>query len=89
MFLAAFHQIVENWGWRKWCEPFVWIGMNPITVYLAINFMDFEELVQRVVGGPVKEAFGSAGPLVIAVSVVIVMFAFVRFLYKRQIFLRL
>ena len=89
IFLAAFHQVVEVWGWRKWCMPFVWIGMNPITIYLAINFVDFEDLVQRVVGGPVKEAFGSAGPLVIAVSVVLVMFAFVRFLYKRQIFLRL
>ena len=89
LFLAAFYQIVEVWGWRKWCVPFVWIGMNPITIYLVFNLVQFDELAERLIGGPVKQALGSWGPLAINFLVVGMMFAFVRFLYKRQIFLRL
>ena len=89
LFLAAFYQIVEVWGWRKWCVPFVWIGMNPITIYLVFNLVQFDEFGERLIGGPVKQVLGSWGPLAINFLVVGMMFAFVRFLYKRQIFLRL
>ncbi len=89
LFLAAFYQIVEVWGWRKWCIPFIWIGMNPITIYLVFNLVQFDELAERLIGGPVKQALGSGGVLAINILVVAMMFAFVRFLYKRQIFLRL
>jgi len=86
--LAAFYQIIEIWGWRKWCMPFVWIGMNPITIYLAFNLVHFDDLAERLVGGPVKELLGGWGPLATTVLVMAMMFAFVRFLYQRQIFLR-
>ncbi len=89
LFLAAFYQIVEIWQWRRWCTPFIWIGMNPITIYLVAHFVKFEDLANLVIGGPVKQAFGVWGSLLEAVVVVLLMFAFVRFLYKRKIFLRL
>ena len=89
LFLAAFYQIVEIWGWRKWCVPFVWIGMNPITIYLTLNLVPFEDFAQRILGGPVRRALVPWGDLAISVLVVAMMLAFVRFLYKRQIFLRL
>jgi predicted acyltransferase len=89
LLLAIFYQIVEIWGWRKWCIPFVWIGMNPITIYLIFNIVPFDELAERLLGGPVKHALGAGGLLVVNLLVVAMMFAFVRFLYKRQIFLRL
>jgi predicted acyltransferase len=87
--MAAFYQMIEIWGWRKWCVPFVWIGMNPITIYLVFNLVAFDEFADRILGGPVKAALGGWGLLAINVLVVAMMFAFVRFLYKRQIFLRL
>jgi len=89
LFLAAFYLVVEIWGWRKWCVPFVWIGMNPITIYLVFNLAPFDEFAERLLGGPIKQALGSGGVLAVNVLVVAMMFAFVRFLYKRQIFLRL
>jgi predicted acyltransferase len=87
--LAAFFQMIEIWGWRKWCMPFVWIGMNPITIYLLFNLVEFNEFAERIVGGPVKEALGVCGALPMTILVVALMFSIVRFLYKRQIFLRL
>jgi predicted acyltransferase len=89
LFLGAFYQIVEIWQCRKWCTPFVWIGMNPITIYLAFHLVKFDDFAERVVGGPVQKALGTWGNLLVAVVVVAMMFAFVRFLYQRKLFLRL
>jgi predicted acyltransferase len=89
LFLAAFYQMVEIWGWRKWCAPFVWIGTNAITIYMVFHLLEVARYAELVVGGPIKAAFGRAGDLLVAVVVMIMMFAFVRFLYTRKIFLRL
>jgi predicted acyltransferase len=89
LFLAAFYQMIEIWQWRKWCIPFVWIGMNPITIYLAFHLLDFRDYAKLVVGGPVRGAFGDWGDMVMAVVVVAMSFGLVRFLYNRKIFLRL
>jgi len=89
LFLAAFYQMVEVWQWRKWCTPFVWIGMNPITIYLAFHLIKFPDYAKLVVGGPVKDAFGAWGDMVMALAVVALSLGLVRFLYQRKIFLRL
>jgi predicted acyltransferase len=89
LFLAAFYQMIEIWQWRKWCTPFLWIGMNPITIYLASGLLPMEDLAKLVVGGPVNAALGLWGDLVVAIAVVAMMLTFARFLYQRKIFLRL
>jgi predicted acyltransferase len=88
LLLAAFYQAVEIQGWRKWCVPFVWIGMNPITIYLAFHLINFSAFAQLVVGGPVQEFLGPWGAMAQAVVVVGMVLALVRFLYQRKIFLR-
>ena len=89
LLLAAFHQMIEIWQWRKWCVPFLWIGMNPITIYLACGLLPIGDLAGLIVGGPVQAAVGPWGDFVLALTAVAMMFAFVRFLYQRKIFLRL
>ena len=89
VFLATFFQLIEIWQWRRWCEPFLWIGMNPITIYLAFNLAPFDEFAQRIAGGPVEHGLGAWGHLAVSLVVVALVFAFTRFLYRRKIFLRL
>jgi len=48
--LGAFHQIIEVRNLRAWASPFIWIGLNPITIYLAAQLMDFHHLADRFVG---------------------------------------
>jgi predicted acyltransferase len=88
IFLAVFYQLIDIWNWRKWCTPFVWIGMNPITIYLIFHLLEPGGLVKRVVGGPIAAAFGDWGDLLIASVTVALMFALMRFLYQRKLFLR-
>ncbi len=97
MLLGVFYWIVDVKQWRAWCQPFVWIGMNPLTIYLTSNFLGglgFEKLARRLAGGPVKNFFDSHvaagfGDLVIAAITVALFVWFARFLYQRKIFLRL
>ncbi len=89
LFFAAFHQLIEIWKVQKWAQPFVWIGMNPITIYLAFNVMDFPKLAERLVGGPIKTGFGNYGELLVTLVVLAMSFLLVRLLYQRKIFLRL
>src|SRR5438874_7498117 len=47
MLLGFFYLVVDVWKFQKWCQPFVWIGMNSITIYLANNIISFERLGLR------------------------------------------
>jgi len=93
--LGVFYLIVDVWQARAWCQPFVWMGMNSITIYLAGNILsDFRGLAARFAGGDVKMFFDSAvakgfGDLVISIVGLVLAFWVVHFLYKRKIFLRL
>jgi len=87
--LGAFYHVVDIWGWRLWCQPFVWIGANALTIYLVARFINFGRLAERIAGGPIKLSLGRVGDLVVALLAVLLLFGFARFLYKRQIFLRL
>jgi predicted acyltransferase len=93
--LGVFYLIVDVWQTRAWCQPFVWMGMNSITIYLASNILGgFRRLAARFAGGDVKMFFDNAvakgfGDMVISIVGLLLAFWVVHFLYKRKIFLRL
>ena len=94
MILGVFFLIVDVWQWRKWCVPFLWIGTNAITAYLAVNLIDFPAIAARFAGGDVQ-AFLDAriaqgfGGLAIAIVGLALPLLLVRFLYQRKLFIRL
>ena len=94
MLLAFFYYVVEMRQWRSWCMPFVWIGVNPITIYLAHNIIVFPTLAARFAGGDLQRCLDThvaegLGGLLIAMVEVALTFLVVRFLYVRKIFIRL
>lgn len=94
--LGLFYLIVEVWKARAWCQPFVWMGTNSITVYLASNLLGgegFVKLARRFVGGDVKSFLDQHvaqgfGDLLISLVGLLLAFWFVHFLYRKKIFLR-
>lgn len=95
LLLGAFYLVVDVWKFQKWCQPFVWMGMNAITIYLIKNFLGgtFSPLAARVLGGDVKlwldaHVAKGFGDLLIAVGGLLIAFWIVRFLYQKKIFLR-
>lgn len=89
LLLALFYQVIDVWKFQKWAMPFVWIGVNPITIYLAHNLIDFDKIAQRFVGGELNTYFGNFGQLIIAIVSLAIIFCFLHFLYRRRVFLRL
>ncbi len=91
--LGVFHQVIEVMGWRKWAEPFVWIGANPLALYLASNVVDFGALSARFTGGPVAAALNAVWPglgaVTLAMTGALLCFLLARFLYRRCVFIRL
>ncbi len=95
MLLGVFYQVVDIWQKRGWCQPFVWMGMNSITIYLANNIIGgFRKLSPRFVGGDIKvfldtQIAKGAGDMAVSIIGLILAFWFVHFLYRKKIFLRL
>ena len=89
LLLAAFYLIIDVAGWRRWAMPFVWIGVNPITIYVLGELGLFNNIAERLVGGQLNESFHAFGPLVLAIVGLLLVFAFAWFLYRRRIFIRL
>lgn len=94
LLLAGFYQLVDVWGWRCWCRPFVWVGMNAIAVYLASNLVDFDRLAERFAGGDIKQFMDRSvapgfGGLVISLTSVLLGMLLARSLYQRKVFIRL
>jgi len=96
LLLGTFYLIVDVWKYQRWCQPFVWLGMNSITIYLIKNFLggSFSKLSARLVGGDVKACLDDHvakgfGDLTISIGGLLIAFWLVRFLYQRKIFLRI
>ncbi len=93
--LALFYLIVDVLQLRAWCRPFVWMGMNSITVYLTANIIGgFRPLARRFVGGDIRAFFEAHvaqgfGDIMISVAGLLLAFWWVYFLYRRKVFLRL
>lgn len=92
--LAAFYYVIEMRGWQRWATPFVWIGMNPITVYVGAGVINFDRVATRFAGGSVRDFLdqhvaAGAGEALLAVISLGLAILFCRFLYRRQLFLRL
>ncbi|HEY6182293.1 MAG TPA: DUF5009 domain-containing protein [Terriglobales bacterium] len=93
LLLAGFYYLIDVRRWHAWSLPFVWIGMNAITLYLLVNFVSFRGLSQRLVGGSVSSFFdrtvavGFGDVMMMAVRLALVILL-AHFLYQRKIFLK-
>jgi predicted acyltransferase len=95
LLLGAFYLVVDVWKYQKWCQPFVWMGMNAITIYLIKNFLGgtFSKLSARFAGGDIKvwldgHVAKGFGDLIIAIGGLLIAFWIVRFLHQKKISLR-
>jgi predicted acyltransferase len=87
--LGVFYAVVDVWRLRWWTAPLIWIGSNAITIYMVQNFVSFDELARRLVGGDISAAMGEAGGRILVTGVSLALtLALVWFLYRRKIFLR-
>jgi len=90
--LGLFYWIIDIKNCRAWAKPFVWIGMNAITIYVLFHFINLQNVASRIVGGEIKisldMAYNGLGDLVTSLLALCFSFWICKFLYDRKIFLR-
>ena len=90
--LSGFYTVADIWGRTRYLQPFVWLGSNALTVYIASNIIDFGALSARFAGGDIAAALNRAwaglGELVPALVSIALCMLLAGFLYRRRIFLR-
>jgi predicted acyltransferase len=85
--LAAFYLLIDMAGWQRWGFIFVVIGMNPITIYVVQQFVDFEAISRYFLGGIARYG-GSAEEVVLALGAIVVRWLALLYLFRNKTFLR-
>jgi len=92
LLLAAFYYVIDVRNHRGWCRPFVWIGMNAITIYLIAHVVSLGGIAKRFVGGEIGKGLEGLhhglGALAAALLALGFSFLICRFLFERKVFLR-
>ncbi len=95
LLLAVFYLIIDVWRLRWLGFFFVVIGVNPLTIYIAQKFIDFNHMTDFFLGGLLRRydaalnAYDPAWPAVAAAgAVLLVKWCVLLFLYRHRIFLR-
>lgn len=86
--LALFYGVIDILRVRAWAFPFVVVGMNSLTIYLAYRFINFSYTSKLLLGGlyaPLDPKWHSVVESFGALSLVWLL---VYFLYRQKIFFR-
>jgi len=92
--LGLFYWLIDVRKWTGWCQPFVWIGMNTITLYLGDALLHgYGTVAARLVGGSVAafcdaHVAPGAGDLLVALVAIVLFTSLARFLFRRGVFVR-
>lgn len=87
LLICLFYWLIDVKGYTKWAFPFIVIGMNPITIYIAQGIFDFGIIANIFIHGFVDE-MGTFGIPFYELCVLIVKWLFLYFLYRQKIFLK-
>jgi predicted acyltransferase len=90
LLFAMFYGIIDVAGYKKWSQPFVWIGTNAILIYLAAHgLVNFESTSQFLFGGLIGKVPVIWQNALVWIGVLLIQLFLLRFLYRRKIFLKL
>lgn len=88
--LAAFYGVIDIAGYKRWCEPLVWIGTNSILIYImAHGLVNFLYTSQFVFGGMIKSIPEIWHRSILWTGVLLIQLLLLRFSYRRKIFFKL
>ncbi len=92
LLLAAFSQIIDVKGYRKWAFPLIVVGTNSIAAYLIAHVAERFVLSSLVIhlGHRTFQVLGaSLEPLLLGIAALSIYWLMLLWLYRRKIFLRI
>jgi len=88
LLLALFYLLIDVWGLRKWAFGFVVIGLNAITVYMAVHVFDFKHVGNVFVGGLAKW-LGEWNDFVQEVAAFAIVWLILYWMYRKKTFIKI
>ena len=88
LLMVFFYLIIDVWNFQKWTFFFVVIGVNPITIYLAVKIIKWDNANKFFFQGIANLFPETWIPFVMSLGYVAVAWGFLYFLYKKKIFLK-
>lgn len=90
LLFTVFYAVIDVAGYKKWSQPFVWIGTNAILIYMAAHgLINFESTSQFLIDGAINKLPVVWHQSLIWIGVLLIQLFLLRFLYRRKIFLKL
>ena len=86
--LSIFYYIIDVQGYKRWAFFFSVIGMNSILIYMSGRFIDWGYTTEAIFGWLGQLTGEPLNHLVFAICYVLVEWAFLYFLYRKNVFLR-
>jgi predicted acyltransferase len=87
LMFAFFFWFIDIRGHKKWTLPLVVIGMNAIFIYMFMSVIPVSKIV-GVFSGPIAANLGSFGELFSALSVLMVAWLLLFWMFKRRILIK-
>jgi predicted acyltransferase len=84
MFLALFYLFIDVWRIRAWAFVFIVIGMNPLLIYVAQQFIAFRDIAHLLLHGEQSMLH----PLFIEIVMFSMKWSILYYLYRKRIFWR-
>ena len=88
LLLALFYFLIDVKGYKRWAFWLKVIGMNSITVYLAVHFFPFDILANRFVSG-FEQFLGAYYPVIQSLTVVTIIYIMLYWMYKNGSFIKI
>ncbi len=88
LLFALFYMIIDVCKFEKWSRFFAVIGMNSITIYLAPKIIDFNKAAQFFFGSLIGLFPAEWSGVLNAAAYLSIAWAFLYFLYRNKIFLK-
>jgi predicted acyltransferase len=90
LLFSLFYLVIDIGGFKKWSNPFVWIGMNSILIYIAAHgLIDFSHSSTFLFGGLINYTAPQLHSALMWLGVTFIQLALLYFLYKKRWFLKL
>ncbi|HVZ96055.1 MAG TPA: DUF5009 domain-containing protein [Chitinophagaceae bacterium] len=88
LLLSLFYYIIDVKGYKKWAFYFKVIGMNSILIYMSGQFISWEYTTNAFFHWLGQLTGDPYNAVILAICYVMVKWAFLYFMYKKKIFLR-
>lgn len=88
LLFAAFYYIIDVLKYKRWSFFFIVIGLNSITIYVAQSLISFGYTSKAAFGGIINLFCETWQPLFSSIAYVAVVWGFLYFLYKKNVFLK-